>query len=283
MPPPINPPPSNEPGAISNPRMLNRWLDINPVFPLKRTETFWLLPAFNVNSNWLGYSDIVAAFNYVAPNNFTINDFVVPTNPNYVACVMWVDSHHVVHRYKLWEDVGEVFFFTIPVYTGQLIKKNYRIEIWSALPAGPILSLQVNAAGTASTNTTYTYLDADNYTNGAKLISRVDAFSVWFIAEAPNVYYVIDQTIFPFGIWNNTEFGTVGASPAPFLSAPITASQSTVLIFHTSVKGGYDYMWQNDSALCSPSPIVTNFSWPLVAGTFPLPFIWPAPSVPTLN
>lgn len=122
-------------GAISIPRTLIRWLDVNyQNGPLTRTATYITLPAFSVNINWLGYSDIVAAFNFEGPNNFSFaGGNMQPTAPipNYVLCVMWKDTNNVTHRYAMWKGVGETIYGTIPLYTGQVIMKNFRFEIWS--------------------------------------------------------------------------------------------------------------------------------------------------------
>lgn len=133
MPFPLTPPPASDIGAWTIPRMLQRWLDVNPIGKLTRTETFVTLPAFSVNAEWLGYSDIVAAFDYEGPNNFSFKGFNVEPSPapNYLLCVMWKDSSNVTHRYKLWSGVGEVLLFDIPVYDGQKIAKNFRLEVWS--------------------------------------------------------------------------------------------------------------------------------------------------------
>ena len=55
---------------------------------------------------------------------------------------MWKDSIGNTHRYKMWENVGEVLYFSVPNYSGQLIKKNFRFEIWSVstgVPTGTII------------------------------------------------------------------------------------------------------------------------------------------------
>jgi hypothetical protein len=44
---------------------------------------------------------------------------------------MWKTSAGVSYRYALWLGVGEVFYFNVPLYTGQKIGKNFRFEIWS--------------------------------------------------------------------------------------------------------------------------------------------------------
>jgi len=88
---PLVPPPANDTGALTYPRQLQRWLDPNPVTKLDRVGTFLTLPSFSVTVNWLGYSDIVAAFNFEAPNNFSLknvrmnNAAVTPPNYKYIA------------------------------------------------------------------------------------------------------------------------------------------------------------------------------------------------------
>lgn len=132
MPFPLVPPPSNDPGALTWPRMLQRWLDDNPITRLTRTSTYIQLPIFNQGANtWNGYSDIVAAFNFEAPNNFSLMSFTPPTNPNYACCIAYVVGTTVVTRYLLWNATGSVLPGTITPYTNQVILKNFRLEIWN--------------------------------------------------------------------------------------------------------------------------------------------------------
>lgn len=71
MPNPARPP--FYPGAVINPRTVNRWLDVNPQGgALTRAKAFIELPSFTANNNWDGYSNIVTAFNFEAPNGFSI-------------------------------------------------------------------------------------------------------------------------------------------------------------------------------------------------------------------
>lgn len=71
MPQPLAPPFAT--GSITIPRQLQRWLDINPQGgQLTRSRYFLTLPSFSVSVNWVGVSDIVAAFNFEAPKNFSI-------------------------------------------------------------------------------------------------------------------------------------------------------------------------------------------------------------------
>ena len=122
MPYPVTPPPSNDYGAFTTPRQLQRWLDVNPIGKLTRTQGYITLPAFSTAVNWLGYSDIVASFNFEGPNNFTLYGFNVEpvVIPNYCLCISW-RVQGVMYRYSLWRGVGEVFYFSCLPYTGQKI------------------------------------------------------------------------------------------------------------------------------------------------------------------
>lgn len=122
------------------PRTLNRWLDVNPVSKLTRTQSYFIVPAFTItDAQFFTYSNLVGAFNYEAPRNFRIKSNNLPNyagicpldDPNYILCVMWMDCNHNTHRYKFWENRGEVFYFPVSLYNGQLINQNFRIEIWS--------------------------------------------------------------------------------------------------------------------------------------------------------
>lgn len=132
MPSPLVPPPLNDPGALTWPRMLQRWLDDNPVTRLTRTSTYIQLPIFNQGVyTWNGYSDIVAAFNFEGPNGFSLQNIVPPTNPNYACCIAYVVNSTVVTRYLLWDATGSVLPGSITPYVNQPIKKNFRLEVWN--------------------------------------------------------------------------------------------------------------------------------------------------------
>ena len=123
--------PPYEAGSIVTPRQLNRWLDINPQNgALTKVSTTVTLPTFNVASSWNGYSDIVAAFNFEAPNNISLKDGVHPANPNFVLCVSYRIGSAVT-RYIVWDAVGSKMNQIITQYTGQPLLKNFRFEIWN--------------------------------------------------------------------------------------------------------------------------------------------------------
>jgi hypothetical protein len=283
MPRPPSPPPDNEEGANLNPRQLNRWLDVNPVYALTRTETFWKLPTFSVQSDWKGYSEIVAVFNYTSLRNFALKpNFTVPLNPNFVACVMWVDANYNVFRYRLWQNVGEVFYFPAPLYQGQLVKKNFRIEIWSTATDIDLSVITVTGAGTAAANGNYAQVSSTIWGDlfGYNIFSLTGgAFSGNAGINDVITGKYVTQSGGIFGFWSLQ----AGAAPVPVVTAKVTASLDDELTLYTSVRGNFDYMWREDSILANNSTIVTDFAWPLVAGSFPLPFVWPANSFPTIN
>jgi len=104
------------------------------------------MPAFNQAVTWQGYSDIVVAFNYEGPNNFTLTGFNIEPSPapNYCLCVMWKDQYGNVQRYSLWRGVGEIIYEQIPVYSGQKIAKNFRFEIWSTNSSPAVQTTAIN-------------------------------------------------------------------------------------------------------------------------------------------
>ncbi len=132
MPYPLVPPPAGDTGALVWPRMLQRWLDVNRITKLTRTSTYIQLPVFNQGANtWIGYSDIVEAFNFEGPNNISFSSFVTPVNPNYSLTVAYRVGTQVV-RYTLWNAVGSVITVNTVPYTGQPILKNFRLEVWNS-------------------------------------------------------------------------------------------------------------------------------------------------------
>lgn len=117
------------------PPALNRWLNINGLPGLTRVRMYFVIPAFNVAYTWRGYSELVAEYQYTAPNNFAIPPaglLTLPKGTNYSLCVSYVNAaDNSVVRYKLISGASELFYFNVPRYGGQLLKKNFSIEVWS--------------------------------------------------------------------------------------------------------------------------------------------------------
>ena len=115
-----------------------RWLDVNPQGGnLDAISTYIVVPVFNVPVNdggfgWLGYSDVVGQFNFESPNNLSLKlTYTAPTAPNYSLAVKYVNADHSVVRYWLWRSAQDVVYDTFPMYAGQLVKKNFTLEVWS--------------------------------------------------------------------------------------------------------------------------------------------------------
>ena len=133
MPFPLCPPPLTDTGAYTNPRELQRWLDVNPVSKLNRPQKYITLPAFDQgNSTWNGYSDIVAAFNCEAPNNFSLQGLAkdIPSTINYTLTISYRVGGTVT-RYMLWDAAGSNMNQNITPYAGQPMLKNFRFEVWN--------------------------------------------------------------------------------------------------------------------------------------------------------
>lgn len=288
MPYPDAPPPSSEAGALTQPRQLQRWLDVNIVPVLTRTRGYFTVPSFSVDSEWKGYSEIVATFNYEAPNKFSLKSLTDVTDPNYVACIMWVDEDYNVMRYALWQGVGEVFHFNAPLYTGQVIGRNFRIEIWN-VGLGSITSFSL--AGDTSGNV----MDGNYVFNGANerwektgtATKYFDFDSVFFDSyvlrnTTPLILSLLNpQFSFPFGVWTDVS-GNPNVGLYTFQDT--TCDQEEDLTLYTSVLGGYDYRFQDDFILVSTDGIVTDFNVPVNgSGNFTLPIEFPAGSYPIIN
>ncbi len=96
-------------------------------------RTYVQLPAFTVaDVEWAGASQVVLQYNYSADKSFVLS--ARPTKPsgvNFGLCVRWRVGDEVF-RYKLWRD--DAFILSddaAPLYTGQVIKPNFVLEIWN--------------------------------------------------------------------------------------------------------------------------------------------------------
>ena len=166
-------------GALTIPRTLIRWLDVNPQNgSLTRTQTYITLPPFAVGNTWNGYSDIVASFNCESPNAFSFTGLLseVPANPNYTLCVSYRIGG-VVTRYILWLGAGSVLNMAIPMYSNQPIKKNFRFEIWNTKQGAVSQTEGISFYTTVSGGQDYRY-----GVDGALVVS--DAENTSFAAEA---------------------------------------------------------------------------------------------------
>lgn len=117
------------------PRQLNRWLDVNSQNgQLTRTRGYVSLPAFNIPSAGRSYSEIVGVYSYEATNNFSIKNYRNFTNDgSYSLCIAYANSDLSVVRYLLVRGNSDNNLSYPPMYAGQKIKKNFRLEIWDGI------------------------------------------------------------------------------------------------------------------------------------------------------
>lgn len=129
-------PPYPPGGAISIPRQLIRWLDVNSQNgQLDRIRYYVVLPTFNIQGlTYQGSSVIVGEFHYEAPNNFSFDARFItwPTNPDHSLAISYVNADNSVVRYFLYRSATDNLLFDPVRYVGQLIKKNFRLEVWSS-------------------------------------------------------------------------------------------------------------------------------------------------------
>lgn len=203
--------PPYESGALVIPRQLQRWLDVNPQNgPLRRTEKYISIPSFNIVHAWNGYSEIVGEYHFEAPNNFSLkiphDGDVISLGTNYTLCVSYVNSDNSVVRYSLIRGAGDIFYFDLPVYNGQLIKKNFRIEIWN--------TSQVTCSDTSTTNIYTSVLGSQDYRYGVdSVLKQANPLcqgqqSVGTVALSPDN---IGDGI-PFSFWLDGGSGIVGTN-----------------------------------------------------------------------
>lgn len=210
------PPGPNDLGALTIPRQLQRWLDVNPQNgPLRRIQKYFVMPTFEVADRWDGYSDIVCAFNYEAPKNFSLKrNYDVPSSPNYVLCISYRVGN-IVTRYLLWDASGSNLNMDIPAYVGQPILKNFRLEIWNTSQGASSSAEQVTFGTSVRGPYDYRY-----QTDMALVTNDTPVLDFWDDA------YGGDNIIPP-----NSVYGTVG-TPA----------------FRLSVTPGLTYTYQSGPA-----------------------------------
>lgn len=93
-------------------------------------NSFVSLPIFSYSGiPWKGASEIVTQFNYTATKNFTLRELPTPPVGVNFCLVIRYRIGLVSFRYKLWSAVGEVL--NEPLYNGEVIKKNFVLEIWT--------------------------------------------------------------------------------------------------------------------------------------------------------
>lgn len=112
-------------------RINSDWFTLTPATRIARVGSYILIPAFSYSDiSWKGVSEVVCQFNFSAEKSFVLRNVpTTPTSDQFIACIRYRVGN-TVYRYKLWSGVGEVLA-NAPDYSGQVIKKNFVIEIWN--------------------------------------------------------------------------------------------------------------------------------------------------------
>ena len=90
----------------------------------------FVVPAFTLSAAaWAGSSNILAEFPFENDDyQFSLKLPIAQFGSAFIAAIRWVEDD-VIRRFKLWDDSTAVLFF--PVYDGERIGLNARLEIWS--------------------------------------------------------------------------------------------------------------------------------------------------------
>ena len=108
------------------------WLKFTPATQPGYRKAYLDLPAFSytgLDNETASY--IATQFNFTATKNFILlNKPSKPLGVNYGLCIRYRVGE-TIYRYKLWEDASFVLNdFTTPLYTNQIIRKNFVLEVW---------------------------------------------------------------------------------------------------------------------------------------------------------
>lgn len=105
-----------------------------PITPEEKVRGIITIPAFSLLNTWLGASHIIAEFNYIASQKFTIEPFVHPQYPNtesFIFVIRYYCTDGSVFRKKLYnQNVSEVLN-SVSLYNGEVILPYFTVEIWN--------------------------------------------------------------------------------------------------------------------------------------------------------
>jgi len=107
---------------------------------IRKVSNFITLPAFNIPNTWYGASHIVGKYSFTVPSKFSILSLPARPNDTFCLAVTWGTGPN---RFKLWEDIGELFYFDL--YGAEIINAQFALEIWNvdgeanAINPGPLI------------------------------------------------------------------------------------------------------------------------------------------------
>ena len=129
------------PPNVNQPRVLNRWLDVNAQNgPISRTGTYLIVPAFTFTKEpYALCAYAYGMFTCVAAKNFSFINLPDLSDYDFLLVVSFVDADLTIKRYKL-NDIDIDIGVDILPYTNQRIAKSFCIEIWSDQSAAILAS-----------------------------------------------------------------------------------------------------------------------------------------------
>jgi len=140
-------------------------------------NSFITLPIFNYQGIiWKGASEVITQFNYTATKNFTIRTLPTkPTNVNFCLVIRYRIGDNT-YRYKLWSGVGETL--NEPLYNGQIIKKNFVLEIWNTQQYSTVSLVNAINVKLSIRKIPFTYASLDDYADNNYVIEISDQKNV---------------------------------------------------------------------------------------------------------
>lgn len=228
------------------------WNTIVPAVQAQHTLGYFTLPAFELEPPvWKGASEIARQYNYSASKNFALRRRPnKPTDATYVLCIKYRIGD-AVSRYKLWEDENLVLN-GVPLYTGQIIKKNFCLEIWT-LNNGGVDIVQDSAlrlvSGIRRTITDFTampadYSDADGDAADSLLSPAVVVPSLlappdvayrlpagWWRSDSGVTLVLPDNTIDQWDDLSGNGYHLESSAPVPFVANGFGPKNKPYLLF----------------------------------------------------
>lgn len=119
------------------------WVSVRSALPINTVGGQVTVPAFDYACVWHDASEIVVQYGFSSSRNFIVpRSPRKPTGANYVLCIRYRIGN-LVTRFAFWTDDNAVMP-NIPLYDGEVIPKNFVIEVWN-------LNGQTTVSNTSST------------------------------------------------------------------------------------------------------------------------------------
>lgn len=226
-------------------------------------KSFIILPAFQYdNIGWKGASEIITQFNYTATKNFTLRTLPTPpVNTNFCLVIRYRVGL-ISYRYKLWSGVGETL--NEKLYNGEIIKKNFVLEIWNTQQSTTVSLLEALTVNISIRKIPVTYASLDNYADNT-VVAEAPSQNIAVTSGTPPAAGLLAHYK-PEGLTP----GGDGTTVVGWTESILGGVQNLSLISHLNTKvvpalNGYAGVRHNGTGILRGSPgVVTNMAWFLV-------------------